>query len=80
MCLATPMKIERMLEDGRALVSQDELQTEIDLSLVENAKPEDYVIVHAGFALEILDLEEARQRLALFDQLSGATQAPTDSS
>ena len=66
MCLAVPMKIVEILTDGKALVRQDELETEADLTLIQDPKVGDYVIIHAGYAIESLDLEEAEERLKLF--------------
>jgi hydrogenase expression/formation protein HypC len=60
------MKIEKMLTEGKALVKQDELETEVDLSLVQDPRVGDYVIIHAGYAIDLLDLEEAQERLKLF--------------
>jgi hydrogenase expression/formation protein HypC len=70
MCLATPMKIEKMVGEKRAFVSQGSVSVEIDVSLLNNPKPGDHVIVHAGFAIEILSLSEAEERLALFRRLA----------
>ena len=72
MCLAVPMKIIKMLGDRRALVAQDDLETEIDLSLIEDPKIGDYVIIHAGYAIDLLDLEEAEERLEMFRAMEDA--------
>ena len=66
MCLAVPMQIVKILADGKALVKQDELETEVDLSLIQDPNVGDYVIIHAGYAIDSLDLEEAEQRMKLF--------------
>jgi len=66
MCLAVPMQIVKILADGKALVKQDDLETEVDLSLIQDPNVGDYVIIHAGYAIDSLDLEEAQQRLKLF--------------
>ena len=66
MCLAVPMQIVKILADGKALVKQDDLETEVDLSLIQDPNVGDYVIIHAGYAIDSLDLEEAEQRLKLF--------------
>jgi hydrogenase expression/formation protein HypC len=66
MCLAVPMKIVKILEEGKALVKQDDLETEVDLSLIQAPNVGDYVIIHAGYAIDLLDLEEAEERLKLF--------------
>jgi hydrogenase expression/formation protein HypC len=72
MCLAVPMKIVTILEDGKALVKQDDLETEVDLTLIEDPKVGDYVIIHAGYAIDLLDLEEAEERLKLFQAMEEA--------
>jgi hydrogenase expression/formation protein HypC len=69
MCLAVPMEITKILDCGKALVRQDELETEVDLTLIEEAKVGDYVIIHAGYAIDLLDLQEAEERLKLFRAL-----------
>ncbi len=70
MCLATPMRIEKLLEGGRAIVSQGNVHVEVNVSLLQNPKPGDHVIIHAGFAIETLSLVEAEERLALFRKLA----------
>jgi hydrogenase expression/formation protein HypC len=66
MCLATPMKIERILDARRAIVSEGNLRIEIDVSLLKDPQPGDHVIVHAGYGIETLTLEDAQERLELF--------------
>ncbi|MGD0727421.1 MAG: HypC/HybG/HupF family hydrogenase formation chaperone [Spirochaetia bacterium] len=70
MCLATPMRIEKLLEGGRAIVSQGNVKVEVNVSLLQKPKPGDHVIIHAGFAIETLSLVEAEERLALFRKLA----------
>jgi hydrogenase expression/formation protein HypC len=70
MCLAVPLKILRLLEPGKAVVAQGTGELVVDVSLVENPKPGDHVIVHAGYAIEILSLQEAGERLELFRQMA----------
>jgi hydrogenase expression/formation protein HypC len=68
MCLAIPMRVERLLPEGRALVRQDGLETVVDISLVEHVRTGDHLIIHAGYAIEILDSTEAEERLRLLDE------------
>jgi hydrogenase expression/formation protein HypC len=79
MCLATPMKIERILDGRRAIVSEGAVQVNVDVSLLDNPLPGDHVIVHAGYAIETLALADAQERLELLRklaQLSGDTDTP----
>ncbi len=73
MCLATPMKIEKILEGKKAVVSQGTVSVRVDVSLLENPQPGDHVIVHAGFAIETLSLAEAEERLELFRRMAELT-------
>ena len=77
MCLAIPMQIKSIEADGSALVSRDDLEARVDISLIETPKIGDYVIVHAGYAIEVLDLEEAEIRLEMFRAMA-ESQGGTD--
>lgn len=69
MCLAVPMKI--IETDGSvATLEVDGITTSANVSLIENAAPGDYVIIHAGFAIEKLDEREADIRIGLFSELA----------
>ena len=68
MCLAIPVRIDRTLDDHRAVASVGGILREIDTSLVEGLAPGDYVILHVGFALSRLDEEEALQTLRLMSE------------
>ena len=71
MCLAVPMRIVEIRPDGTAVAELDGVRRNVDLSLVEDPRPGCYVIVHAGYAIEILDEEEANNRIAFFAELAG---------
>ena len=66
MCLAIPARIEQILDTGDAIVDFGGDKRPISLALVEDVVVGDYVIVHVGFALQRLDIEEAERTLALF--------------
>ena len=68
MCLAIPMQL--MERDGdRGIVEVGGARSTIVLSLVPDAKNGDWLIVHAGYALEVLDEHEAQLTLALIRQM-----------
>ncbi|NOQ34366.1 MAG: HypC/HybG/HupF family hydrogenase formation chaperone [Methylococcaceae bacterium] len=69
MCLAVPaqiISINKALDN--AIVSVDKVEVEVSLSLVDDVKIGDYVLIHVGFALNKIDEEEALQTLALFEE------------
>jgi len=66
MCLAIPMKILK-IEADRAVVSSGGVQRNIGINFLKNPKIGDYVIVHAGFAIEKLDTAKAEETLRLLE-------------
>lgn len=70
MCLAVPMMIDSVSDDSTASVSMAGVTHTVDVSLVNAPKPGEYVIIHAGFAIEKLNVEEAEARLELFSELA----------
>ena len=81
MCLAVPMKIESIEGPvARASVPGGEYSARLDF--LDNVKVGDYVLVHAGFAIEILDEAEAIKTLEVFkeyEKLSGEIPGQADS-
>ena len=72
MCLAIPAKVLEIEPDGWAEVDVGGVRSRVCLTLVDAVAVGDYVIVHAGFALTRLNVEEAEKTLALFAELSTA--------
>ena len=70
MCLALPARIVQKLDDDQAWVDLGGARKQISLALVSEARVGDYVIVHVGHALGLLDEAEALATLALFAQLA----------
>ena len=68
MCLAIPMKILK-IEDDMAIVSSGGVQRSIGISFLKSPKIGDYVIVHAGFAIEKLDTVKAEETLKILEEL-----------
>jgi hydrogenase expression/formation protein HypC len=64
MCLAIPSKIVK-IENNVATIDVDGVQREASLLLVENPGIGDYVIVHAGFAINKINEEDALESLKL---------------
>ncbi len=74
MCLAMPARVVELLSKDNALIDLGGVRKEISLALVEDVAVGDYVILHVGYALQKLDIEEAEKTLALFAEL--ATEQP----
>lgn len=74
MCLAVPGKI-LSLKNNNAEVDFSGVRRQVSLDLVPDAKKNDYVLVHAGFAIEVLEQKEAEETLKLFAEIYGKDHA-----
>jgi len=68
MCLGIPAKIVR-IKNNMGTIDIEGTQREVSLLLQEDAKVGDYVIVHAGFAIQKIDEEEALETLRFLRQI-----------
>jgi hydrogenase expression/formation protein HypC len=71
MCLAVPLRVLK-IEGNSAQVELGGVLRQVSLVLTPEAKEGDYVLVHTGFAISVLDEEEAQQTLALLAELANA--------
>ena len=67
MCLAIPMRLVRV-DAERGYVELNGVGTTVMLTLTPEAQPGDFVIVHAGYALSVLDAVEAESSLETLRQ------------
>lgn len=68
MCLAVPAKIQKIINSTTALVDIRSIQLETDISLVE-VNEGDWILIHAGVAINKIDEEAAAETLKILDEL-----------
>ncbi len=68
MCLGIPMKVKK-IEGEFARVEAGRLTRTANIQMLPHVKPGDYVIVHAGFAIETLDPKKAQETLRLINEI-----------
>ncbi|MCX7747037.1 MAG: HypC/HybG/HupF family hydrogenase formation chaperone [Clostridia bacterium] len=68
MCLAIPGKVIRV-EDKTCLVEMMGISKEVSIELLKNVQIGDYILVHAGCAIQKMDEEEALKTIDLFSEL-----------
>lgn len=71
MCLAIPAKILTM-DESIAKVDMMGNERVVSLDLVPEAKLGNYVLIHAGFAIEIIDDETAHESEKLWEEIADA--------
>ena len=70
MCLAVPGRIKK-IEDGYADIDYGGLCKRASLRLVSQAKVDDYVLVHAGFVIQILEQSAGEELERLITEMIG---------
>jgi len=74
MCLAIPVLI-KSIEDKEAEAEIGGINRRISLWLTPEAKVGDYVLVHTGYAINVLDQEQAEETLALLREIAESEEA-----
>lgn len=68
MCVAVPARVQS-IHGTLAEVAVGGISRQISLQLTPEAQIGDYVLVHAGFAIHVVDEQEARETLRLLEEL-----------
>lgn len=69
MCLGIPGKIIK-IEENKGIIEIGNVKREAFMHFVPEAKVGDYVLMHAGCAIQVLDEEEALKTLEILRELS----------
>jgi len=67
MCLSIPAKVLK-IEGEMATVSVGGTEYNASLQMIEDVEVGDYILLHTGFAIQKIGLEEAEETLKLFDE------------
>lgn len=76
MCLAIPSKIVE-ISSSKAVIDVDGVRRECSLLMIEDPKIGDYVIVHAGFAIQKIDESAALESLELMREMAALAAYPS---
>ncbi|MHB8065140.1 MAG: HypC/HybG/HupF family hydrogenase formation chaperone [Ruminiclostridium sp.] len=68
MCLGLPAKV-LSIDGNNSTVEMMGVSSIISIELIENVKVGDFVLVHAGCAIQILDEEDALQTIEIFNEI-----------
>jgi hydrogenase expression/formation protein HypC len=68
MCVAIPARV-KSIEGLTADVEVGGVSRKISVQLTPEVQRDDYVLVHAGFAIQVVDEQEARETIKVFEEL-----------
>ncbi len=68
MCLAVPAQV-KFIDGQYAEIETHGVSRKISIALTPAVKAGDYVLIHAGYAITVIDQKEALETFALFDKL-----------
>ena len=71
MCLAIPALI-KSIDGEQAIADIEGVTREVSLQLTPDARVGDYVLLHTGYAISIIDPDEAEETLKLLREMSEA--------
>lgn len=77
MCLAVPMKLIS-IEGTAGIAEQGDVSIPVNLMLMETLKIGDYIIVHAGFAIQKMSEEEALETIEIYREYYQAQTSDTN--
>jgi len=80
MCLAIPARVSSIDEGRMATVDIMGVTRKVSLDLTPEAVEGDFVLVHAGFALQVIDEEVANDTLELLKQIHSSKRKRTRTS
>jgi hydrogenase expression/formation protein HypC len=69
MCLGVPAKVIKIMENFVATVDVNGNQTDINIRMTPEVELGQYVLVHAGFAMEIIDEDIAKETMSYLMEL-----------
>jgi hydrogenase expression/formation protein HypC len=71
MCVAVPAEIVEIKEFDVAVIEIGGARKNVSLMLIDGVEVGDFVLVHAGFAIDKIDEQEAQTTMALLEELAG---------
>lgn len=74
MCLALPARVVSIEPDNCAIVALDGVRKRISLALVDDVAVGDFVLIHVGYALHKVSVEEAERTLAMMAETGGSAE------
>jgi len=75
MCLGIPAKVIEINESKQGKVDYLGTKIKTNFSLLEDIQLGDWVIIHAGFAISVLNEEEAQETLSILREMAAAQEA-----
>jgi len=77
MCLAVPAKV-LAIDGAMGTVELAGVTRDVSLMLLPEARVGDHVLVHAGFAMQIVDEQEFEETQALLAEMQGGPRTVTE--
>ena len=70
MCLAVPVRLKEKKSDALGVFEYAGVMKDVNLQLLDDVSAGDYILVHAGFAIERLDEAAAEETLSLMRKMA----------
>ena len=74
MCLAVPARIIEVSNNDKAVADLHGNRVSISIKLVPDTIVDDWVLIHAGFAIQKLDAQAAKETFAMLEEIQKAAE------
>lgn len=68
MCIAIPMRVVE-INGNEAVCEYENIRKKVRIDLVENIKVGDYVLIHAGFVIQKININDALETIEILKQI-----------
>jgi hydrogenase expression/formation protein HypC len=75
MCLAVPVRVKEVYPDLTGLVELGGVERRVSLLMTPEAQAGDYVLIHTGYSISIIDEAEALETLRLLEEMVALAEA-----
>ena len=78
MCLAIPMRVISISNNNIAFTEVNNVKYQVDVTMIEDLKIGEYLIVHAGFAIEKINKQDALEKLKIWQKITAHNKETKD--
>lgn len=69
MCVAFPMKVIELIDNNYAICEYEGIRRKVRIDLLKDVNIGDYVLIHVGFAIQKIDVEDAQKTIQIYKEL-----------
>jgi hydrogenase expression/formation protein HypC len=69
MCIAWPMRVSELLPNKECIAEAEGVSRKVSWRLIDKVEVGDFLLIHAGFAIEKIDTQKAHEQLQIMEEI-----------